>query len=86
MEVELFDVWGINFMGPSPPSCGHAYIILSIDDVSKWIGVIATQTNGAKEVLKFLYKHIFIHFGTPRVIEVLTFITNYLITFFLSMV
>ncbi|KAK6151062.1 hypothetical protein DH2020_015994 [Rehmannia glutinosa] len=68
MEVELFDVWGINFMGPFPPSFGHAYILLAVDYVSKWVEAIATPTNDAKVVLKFLHKHIFTRFGTPRAI------------------
>ncbi|KAK1588944.1 hypothetical protein Q3G72_028877 [Acer saccharum] len=25
--IELFDVWGIDFMGPFPPSCGYSYIL-----------------------------------------------------------
>ena len=35
LEVELFDVWGINFMGPFPSSCGNKYILLAVDYVSK---------------------------------------------------
>jgi len=32
--VEIFDVWGINFMGPFS-SCGNKYILLVMDYVSK---------------------------------------------------
>ena len=35
LEVELFDVWGIDFMGPFPSSYGHKYILLVVDYVSK---------------------------------------------------
>ena len=35
LEVDLFDVWGINFMGPFPLSYGHKYILLAVDYVSK---------------------------------------------------
>ncbi|KAK6141718.1 hypothetical protein DH2020_024520 [Rehmannia glutinosa] len=68
MEVELFDVWGIDFMGPFPASYGNLYILLAVDYVSKWVDAIATPTNDAKVVLKFLHKHIFTRFGTPRAI------------------
>ena len=34
LEVELFDVWGINFMSPFPKSFGHQYILLVMDYVS----------------------------------------------------
>ena len=27
LVIELFDVWGIDFMGPFPPSCGNSYIL-----------------------------------------------------------
>ena len=40
--VEIFDVWGIDFMGPFPPSNGFEYILVAIDYVSKWIEAMAT--------------------------------------------
>ncbi|CAL9007234.1 unnamed protein product, partial [Prunus brigantina] len=35
--VELFDVWGIDFMGPFPNSFGYLYILVGVDYVSKWL-------------------------------------------------
>ncbi|KAK8663727.1 hypothetical protein V6N13_083534 [Hibiscus sabdariffa] len=66
LEVELFDVWGIDFMGPFPSSHGDLYILLAVDYVSKWVEAIATPRNDAKTVLKFLHKNIFTRFGLPR--------------------
>ena len=57
IEVEIFDVWGIDFMRPFPPSFGQLYILLAVDYVSKWVEVFATSTNDAKVVLKFLQKN-----------------------------
>jgi hypothetical protein len=37
LEVELFDVWGINFMRLFPSSYNNKYILLAVDYVSKWI-------------------------------------------------
>ncbi|KAL4378778.1 hypothetical protein GQ457_02G021180 [Hibiscus cannabinus] len=68
LEVELFDVWGIDFMGPFPSSFGNLYILLAIDYVSKWVEAIATTHNDAKTVQRFIKKNIFTRFGTPRVI------------------
>ena len=68
LEVELFDVWGIDFMGPYPPSFGNLYILLAVDYVSKWVEAVATSTNDAQVVVKFLKKNIFSRFGTPRAI------------------
>ena len=68
LEVGLFNVWGIDFIGPFPSSCGKKYILLAVDYVSKWVEAIPTLTCDAKVVLKFLRKHIFSRFGTPRTI------------------
>ncbi|XP_057775095.1 uncharacterized protein LOC130994080 [Salvia miltiorrhiza] len=48
VEVELFDVWGIDFMGPFPPSCGFSYILLAVEYVSRWVEAIPTVTNDSK--------------------------------------
>ncbi len=54
IEVELFDVWGIDFLGPFPLSCGHKYILVAVDYVSKWVEAEAYLTSDAKVVMKFL--------------------------------
>ena len=66
LEVELFDLWGIDFMGPFSPSFSNLYILLAVDYVSKWVEAILTHTNDASVVAKFLRSHIFTRFGTPR--------------------
>ncbi|XP_062100511.1 uncharacterized protein LOC133806426 [Humulus lupulus] len=68
LEVELFDVWGIDFMGPFPPSYGNLYILVVVDYASKMVEVAAYLTNDSKVVMRFLHKHIFTRFGTPRAI------------------
>ncbi|KAL6547787.1 hypothetical protein OROHE_009492 [Orobanche hederae] len=68
LEVELFDVWGIDFMGPFPPSHKNLYILVVVDYVSKWVEAVALPTNGSNIVIKFLKKFIFTRFGTPRAI------------------
>ena len=35
LVVDLFDVWGINFMGPFLSSFGYVYILVGVDYVSK---------------------------------------------------
>ncbi|RDX65510.1 putative mitochondrial protein, partial [Mucuna pruriens] len=45
---EVFDVWGIDFMGPFPISNGYSYILLAVDYVSRWVEAIPTRTNDAK--------------------------------------
>ncbi|XP_038707240.1 uncharacterized protein LOC120002544 [Tripterygium wilfordii] len=63
LEVELFDVWGIDFMGPFPNSSGNYYILVAVDYVSKWVEAMALPTNDSKGVLKFLKKNNFTRFG-----------------------
>ena len=68
LEVEIFNVWGIDFMGPFVSSCNNQYLLLAVDYVSKWVEVKALPTNDAKVVINFLHKKIFTRFDTPRVI------------------
>ena len=66
--VEIFDVWGIDFMGPFPSSFDNLYIILAVDYVSKWVEAKATRTNTTRVVVDFLKTNIFARFGTPKAI------------------
>ncbi|CAN6695352.1 unnamed protein product [Malus baccata var. baccata] len=68
LNVEIFDVWGIDFMGPFPSSYGFIYFLLAVDYVSKWVEAKATQTNDSKVVADFIRTNIFARFGMPRVI------------------
>ncbi|XP_024010410.1 uncharacterized protein LOC112085429 [Eutrema salsugineum] len=52
LEVEVFDCWGIDFMGPFPSSYGNKYILVAVDYVSKWVEAIASPTNDSSVVLK----------------------------------
>ena len=66
LEVELFYLWGMDFMGSFPPSFSNLYIFLAVDYASKWAEAIPTRTNDASVVAKLLRIHIFTRFGTPR--------------------
>ncbi|MCI21333.1 protein NYNRIN-like, partial [Trifolium medium] len=64
LEVEVFDCWGIDFVGPFPSSFSNEYILVAVDYVSKWVEAIASP----KADGKFLKKIFFTRFGTPRVL------------------
>nr|GEX07445.1 reverse transcriptase domain-containing protein [Tanacetum cinerariifolium] len=64
---EIFDVSGIDFMGPFPSSRGNKYILVAIDYLSKLVEAKALPTNDARVVFKFL-KNLFARFRTPRAI------------------
>nr|GEY92672.1 reverse transcriptase domain-containing protein [Tanacetum cinerariifolium] len=62
---KIFDVWGIDFMGPFPSSRGNKYILVAVDYLSKWVEAKALPS--ARVVCKFL-KSLFAGFGSPRAI------------------
>nr|GEZ70211.1 reverse transcriptase domain-containing protein [Tanacetum cinerariifolium] len=64
---EIFDVWGIDFMGSFPSLRGNKYILVAVDYLSKWVEAKALLTNDARVVCKFL-KYLFARFGTARAI------------------
>jgi len=69
LEVEVFDVWRIDLMGPfNPLSYGNAYIIVAVGYVSKWVEAIAAPTNDHKVVLKMFKSIIFPRYGIPKVV------------------
>ena len=74
--VEIFDVWGIDFMGPFPSSFGNEYILLAVVYVSKWVEAILTRTNDARLVLKFLRKTFLLDFVCPKLLLVIKVATS----------
>jgi len=65
LQVELFDVWGIDFIGPFPKSYDCEYILVAVDYVCKWVEAPCRAAN-ARHVRKMSHKIIFCRFGTPR--------------------
>ncbi|XP_070050368.1 uncharacterized protein [Nicotiana tomentosiformis] len=59
LEIDIFDVWGIDFMGLFVSSCGNTYILVTVDYVSKWVEAVALPNNEARSVVTFLKKNIF---------------------------
>ena len=68
LVVQLFDVWGIDFMGLFPSSFGNIYILLAVDYVSKWVEATTCPKNDANTVVGFLQRNILSKFGTHRTI------------------
>ncbi|RVW62576.1 hypothetical protein CK203_061602 [Vitis vinifera] len=88
--VDLFDVWGIDFMGPFPMSFGNSYILVGVDYVSKWVEAIPSkygvkhkvatpyhpQTSGQVELANREIKNID-EGGDHREIGLLSFMIHY---------
>nr|GEV90642.1 DNA-directed DNA polymerase [Tanacetum cinerariifolium] len=64
---KIFDIGGIDFMGPFPSSKGNKCILVAVVYLSKWVEAKALPTNDARVVVKFL-KSLFSRFGTPKAI------------------
>ncbi|GKD94314.1 reverse transcriptase domain-containing protein, partial [Tanacetum coccineum] len=62
---EIFDIWGIDFMGPFLKSHKFEYIHVADDYVSKWAEAQALPTNDSRVVITFL-KKLFCRFGMPK--------------------
>jgi hypothetical protein len=68
LQVELFDVWGIDFMGPFPKSRDAKYILVAVDYVSKWVEALPCRTADSKHSKKMFHEVIFPRFGIPRMV------------------
>ncbi|GJR10484.1 reverse transcriptase domain-containing protein [Tanacetum coccineum] len=69
---EIFDVWGIDFMGPFPSSHGNKYIPVAVDYLSKWVEAKALPTNDARVVVNYRLspsKRVFIVDGVQSSLE-----------------
>ncbi|GJX16558.1 reverse transcriptase domain-containing protein [Tanacetum coccineum] len=47
---KIFDLWGINLMGPFPSSRGNKYILVAVDYLSEWVEAKALPTNDARVI------------------------------------
>jgi hypothetical protein len=68
LQVELFDVWGIDFMGPFQRSHDCEYILVVVDYVSKWVEALPCKAADTKHACKMLHEIIFPRFGMPRMV------------------
>ena len=66
--IQIFYVWGIDFIRPLPSSFGNLYILLPMDFVSKWVEGIACPINDANTVVGFIQRNILSRFRAPRTI------------------
>ncbi|XP_023742329.1 uncharacterized protein LOC111890444 [Lactuca sativa] len=66
---EIFDVQGVDFIGPFPSSKGNKYILLAVDYVSKWAEPQALPTNDARVVA--LISDRGTHFANDQLAKVL---------------
>ena len=66
LAVELFDVWGFDYMEPFPSFNGYTHILVAVDYVTKWVKAIPTSSVDHNISIKMLKEVIFPSFGVPR--------------------
>jgi hypothetical protein len=68
LQVELFDVWAIDFMGPFPKSGDCEYILVAVDYVSKWVEAILCRFADSQHAKKMFREIILPQFDTLRLV------------------
>jgi hypothetical protein len=65
LRIELFDVWGIDCMGPFPKSRQCGYILVVVDYVSKWVEDLPCRAADSNNAKRMFSETIFPCFGVP---------------------
>ena len=68
LQVEIFSVWGVNFMGPFPMLEQCEYILVAVDYVSKWVEALPCIAADSSSSERMFQETIFPCFGVPRVV------------------
>jgi hypothetical protein len=68
LQIKLFDVWGIDYMGPFPKSKNCEYILVAVNYVSKWVEAMLCRVADARSSKKMFEEIIFPRFGVPRIV------------------
>jgi hypothetical protein len=68
LQIELFDVWRINYIGPFPKSGNFEYILVAIDYVSKWVEALPCRSADHKSSIRMFEETIFLRFSARRLV------------------
>jgi hypothetical protein len=68
LQIELFDCWGIDYMGPFLKSKNSEYILVIVDYVSKWVKAMPCRAADSRNSKKMFEEVIFPRFGVPRIV------------------
>jgi hypothetical protein len=68
LQIELFDVCGIDYMRPLPKSEKFEYSLVAVNYVSKWVKALPCRTADHKSSIRMFKETIFLRFGTPMLV------------------
>jgi hypothetical protein len=67
LQIDIFDVWGIDFMGPFPNLEGYEYILVTIDYVPKWVEALPCRAADVMHSKMMFHEVIFPRYRVPRI-------------------
>jgi hypothetical protein len=68
LQIDIFDVWGVDFMGPFPNSEGYEYILVAVVYVPKWVEALPCRAADAMHSKRMFHEVIFPSYGVPRIV------------------
>jgi hypothetical protein len=68
LQIDLFNVLGIDFMGPFKNSHGYEHILVMVDYVFKWVEAMPCRKASTEESIAMIKNMIFPRFGAPRIL------------------
>lgn len=63
--LELFERWGLDFVGPLKVSKVHRCRYVATEYLTKWVEARALPDNSAISTAKFIYEQIIMRYGIP---------------------
>jgi hypothetical protein len=58
LQIDIFNVWGIDFLGPFPNLEGYEYILVVVDYVSKWVKALPCRAVDAMRSKRMFHEVI----------------------------
>jgi hypothetical protein len=68
LQIELFDVQGIDYMGQFPKSKNYEYILVAVDYISKWVEAMPCRATDPRSTKKMFKEIIFPRFVVSRMV------------------
>jgi hypothetical protein len=65
LQIDIFDVRGIDFRGPFPNFEGCEYILVAVDYVSKWVEALPCRATDTMHSKRMFHEVIFPRYGVP---------------------
>ena len=66
LQIKLFNVCGIDYMGPFSKSKNYEHILVAVDYVFKWVEALPCKVADAKNSKKMFEETIYPRFKVPR--------------------